>query len=224
MLSAPSLHGQGSGGVVEGVVRDAEKRPLVDAKVSLDDQVGGRTQSTQTDAAGHFQFTGVGASTYILRARKPGYLDRTEGPFASNRGETKTLNLEMAAEKDAASGKNAAQAMEYSDEPQFTVAGVSDPSNVGGHGSNVTLPTKEALARDTASLGRDATGLKDAAAANDFAGELPKVAASDFMQNLKVGKELLQAGRTKQACKPRRTARRPKSAPGRRKQRALRKT
>jgi Tfp pilus assembly protein PilF len=199
MLSAPSLHGQGSGGVVEGVVRDAEKRPLVDAKVSLDDQVGGRTQSIQTDAAGHFRFNGVGASTYILRARKPGYLDRTEGPFASNRGETKTLNLEMAAEKDAASGKNAAQAMEYSDEPQFTVAGVSDPSNVGGHGSNVTLPTKEALARETASLGRDATGLKDAAAANDFAGELPKVAASDFMQNLKVGKELLQAGRTKQA-------------------------
>jgi tetratricopeptide (TPR) repeat protein len=199
MLGAPLLHAQSGAGSVEGVVRDAKKRPVADVKVSLDDQVEGRTRDTQTDAAGHFRFTGVAASTYMLRARKPGYLDKTEGPFASNRGETKTLNLQLAAEKDAASGNNAAQAMEYSDEPQFTVAGVSDPSNVGGHGSNVTLPTKEALARDTASLGAGATRGKDAAAANDFAGELPKVAASDFAENLKVGKELLRAGRTKQA-------------------------
>jgi tetratricopeptide (TPR) repeat protein len=199
MLSMPLLHAQRGGGVVEGVVRDAGKRPLAEVKLSLDDQVGGRTLATQTDAAGHFRFGRVAASTYILRARKPGYADRTEGPFATGQGETRSLNLELEEEKDDASKKAAAQAMEYSDEPQFTVAGVRDPSNVGGHGSNVTLPTKEALARETASLAVSAPGRKDSAAAKKFAGELPKVAASDFAQNLKVGRELLQAGRAKEA-------------------------
>ena len=194
---APVVLRAQSEGVVEGVVRDAEKRPLAEVRVSLDDQVEGRTQATRTDAAGHFRFGGVGASTYLVRARKPGYLDRAEGPFATGREETKTLNLEMAEEKDASSRKTAAQAMEYSDEPQFTVAGVTDPSNVGGHGSNVTLPTKEALARETASLGASVSSRKDSAAVS--AGELPKIAMGDFAQNLKVGRELLEAGRAKQA-------------------------
>jgi tetratricopeptide (TPR) repeat protein len=76
---------------------------------------------------------------------------------------------------------------------------VTDPSNVGGHGSNVTLPTKEALARATASLGARASSGKDSPAAREIAEALPKVAASDFAQNLKAGRELLQAGRAKQA-------------------------
>jgi tetratricopeptide (TPR) repeat protein len=188
---------QGSGGAVEGVVRDAEKRPLSDVKVSLDDQVEGRTQAARTDATGHFRFSGVAASTYLLRARKPGYLDKTEGPFAAGRGETKTLNLEMAAEKAAAKEKSATQAMEYSDEPQFTVAGLTDPSNVGGHGSNVTLPTKEALARQTALLAASATAPDKTATANAPGGASPTVPAVDFAQNLKVGRELLKAGQAK---------------------------
>jgi len=198
LLSVHSLHAQTGGGVVEGVVRDAGKRPMADAKVWLDDQAEGRTQATQTDGAGHFRFGGVAASTYMLRVHKPGYLDRAEGPFATGRGETKTLNLEMAEDKASGSGKDAAQAMEYSDEPQFTVAGVTDPSNVGGHGSNVTLPTKEALARETASLGAGAASGKNSGAA-EITGELPRVAANDFAENLKVGKELLRTGRAKDA-------------------------
>lgn len=193
------VRAQGADGVVEGVVRDAGKRALADVSVALDDQVEGRTQATLTDRAGHFRFGGVGASTYVVRARKAGYLDRTEGPFAIGRGETKTLNLELAEQESAAPGKNAVQAMEYSDEPQFKVAGVTDPSNVGGHGSNVTLPTKEALARETASLGKAAPNEKDSAAAKGIAGELPKAAASDFGENFKVGKDLLRAGRAKEA-------------------------
>lgn len=184
---------------MEGVARDTANRPLVDVKVSLDDQVEGRTQITVTDAEGRFRFGGVAAGTYLLRARKPGYVDRTDGPFAIARGEKKAVNLELAKEKGAEAGKSAAQPMEYSDEPQFTVAGVTDPSNVGGHGSNVTLPTKEALARETASLGKAAPNEKDSAPAKGLAGELPKVAASDFAENLKVGKDLLRAGRAKEA-------------------------
>ena len=42
---------------------------------------------------------------------------------------------------------------EFFDEPQFTVAGVTDTTNLGGHGSNVVVQTKEGLAKDVASLG-----------------------------------------------------------------------
>jgi tetratricopeptide (TPR) repeat protein len=41
---------------------------------------------------------------------------------------------------------------EFFDEPQFTVAGVTDPTNLGGHGSNTVMRTKETLAKDVASL------------------------------------------------------------------------
>ena len=44
---------------------------------------------------------------------------------------------------------------EFFDEPQFTVAGVTQATNSGGHGSDTVLRTTEALAKATASLGKD---------------------------------------------------------------------
>lgn len=55
----------------------------------------------------------------------------------------------MAASKTPASGAQP----EFFDEPQFTVAGVTDTTNLGGHGSNVVVRTKEALAKDVVTLG-----------------------------------------------------------------------
>ena len=143
---------QNDAGRIEGFVRDAQKLPVAQAKVWLDDQLQGRTQSVNTDSAGHFLFTTVRSSTYTLRAQKTGYREASQGPIVLKRGETASVNLQLAVETSAAPEKNPAQGMQYSDDPKFTVAGVSDPSDVGGHGSNVTLPTKEALAKDTASL------------------------------------------------------------------------
>jgi len=58
---------------------------------------------------------------------------------------------------DAAQAKPAtssAQTPAFYDEPQFTVAGVADANNLGGHGSDTVVRTKEALAKDTVSLAR----------------------------------------------------------------------
>ena len=46
----------------------------------------------------------------------------------------------------------AAGTPEFFDEPQFIVAGVADAYTPGGHGSDTVVRTKEALAKDTASL------------------------------------------------------------------------
>jgi len=169
---------------------------MAGVKLSLDDQVEGRTLTEVTDSAGHFRFSGLAASTYLLFARKPAYVERMEGPFVLGRGDTKTLSLVMMAEKDAPPATNAPQVLEYSDEPQFTVAGVTDPSNVGGHGSNVTLPTKEALARETASLAKE---IPDSHANDTAPSELPKIAANDFVGNWEAGRKLVQSGRPKDA-------------------------
>jgi tetratricopeptide (TPR) repeat protein len=198
--SPPLVLAQDNGCVVEGVVRDAAKHPLAGVKVSLDDQVEGRSQSTQTNGEGHFRFTGIGPGTYLLRAKKGGFVDQTAGPFTIRRSESKSLNLQMAEDKVSSSTRNADYALEYSDEPQFTVAGVTDPSNVGGHGSNVTLPTKESLARETASLAGSAPSTRNhTEPPKTPAGELPKISPDDFARNLKVGQDFLRAGQSKQA-------------------------
>ena len=46
---------------------------------------------------------------------------------------------------------------QFYDEPQFTVAGVADASNLGGHGSDVMVRTDESLAKETLTLSRSAT-------------------------------------------------------------------
>ena len=77
----------------------------------------------------------------------------------SFQGETKTLDLTIDTPKkipsqssSPPSGKGGNGSPEFFDEPQFTVAGVTDGTNLGGHGSNTIVRTKDALAKDIASL------------------------------------------------------------------------
>jgi Tfp pilus assembly protein PilF len=184
---------QGQAGTIEGTIQDGQKKPVAGAKVWLDDQVQGRTATSVTDLTGHYAFRNLSSSTYMLRVQKAGYREATQGPIALKAGETSTASIQLSEEPAAANttAKNATPGMEYSDEPNFTVAGVSDPSNVGGHGSNVTLPTKEALAKDTASLAKE--GLPNSGPPAPPA-SLPKIDPGDFAGNLKAGKELLDAG------------------------------
>jgi len=178
---ARAFRAQAPTGSVEGAVRDAQKHPVIGAKVSLDDQVGGRSESADTDATGHFRFSGVAASAYLLRVKKAGYREAAEGPFAVKPGETISLNLQITDEKGAGSAKSGKEAIEYSDEPQFTVAGVTDPSNVGGHSSNVTLPTKQALAKETAALATESSGASKTAAAKEAEGR-PVEAVKEYQR------------------------------------------
>lgn len=67
----------------------------------------------------------------------------------------------------------AAQAMEFADNPNFTIAGVTDWTAAGGHGSDVTLRTSEALNREAVALKANGSGagtLNPAAEAHRQAG------------------------------------------------------
>ncbi len=111
----------------------------------------------QTDSKGRYRFNAIRSGTYDLRATMPGYRETNKpGQILS---ENRNAAVDLVLEKDAAgqTEKSAEQlSLEYSDQPQFTVAGVTDPTNLGGHGSDVLVRTKEELAKETASLNRSA--------------------------------------------------------------------
>jgi tetratricopeptide (TPR) repeat protein len=176
-LLAPGLIcAQTQAASVEGIVQDTQKHPLANVKVSLDDQVEGRSISATSDSAGHFRFADVVPGTYLLRVKKAGYLDSTNGPFPVTPRQTVTRNLQLSEEQ-----KSPAPTLEYSDEPNFTVSAVTDPSNVGGHSSNVTLPTKQALAKETAALATESSGVGKSAAAKEAGGH-PVEAVKEYQR------------------------------------------
>jgi tetratricopeptide (TPR) repeat protein len=141
--------------VVEGKVCDGQNRPLEGVAVSLDSDDHSYSIVVRSDAQGHFHFEAVTPGAYTLRASKPGYVDLREGPFVVQQKETKSLALHLTAQDASASTKDALSAVEFSDEPHFNVSGVTDPTNLGGHGSDTVLRTKETLAKETVNLNRE---------------------------------------------------------------------
>jgi tetratricopeptide (TPR) repeat protein len=155
VLSA-ALHGQNSDkqepATIEGTVCDARNQPVPDATVSLETLNQTPKLVSHTDSQGHYRFEAVPAGTYNLHAKAADYQETREGPIAVRANETRSIILHVSAGPKGGSGKDASASLEFSDEPKFTVAGVTDPTNLGGHGSDVVLRTKEELAKDTASL------------------------------------------------------------------------
>jgi tetratricopeptide (TPR) repeat protein len=111
----------------------------------------------KTDSNGHFRFEAIPGGTYELHAKMPGYHELSKRDVVH--AENEKTSVDFLLEKDSApqTEKPAAQPMEYSDRPEFTVAGLTDPTNLGGHGSDVMVRTKEELAKETASLNRGAS-------------------------------------------------------------------
>src|ERR1700733_6635162 len=134
------------GAIIQGRVFDSAGKPVGDAAVQLE-ATGARAPSqTRTNAAGTFEFSALSTGSYTLSAAKAGLHSRAAAPLALSDGDRKHIDLVL-----EASGA-AAQPMGFSDTPNFTVAGVTDWTAVGGHGSDSILRTSEDLARETLAL------------------------------------------------------------------------
>jgi tetratricopeptide (TPR) repeat protein len=114
-----------------------------------------------TDSKGAYRFSAVRAGAYTLRAEMAGYGDATSSSFVLGQNESKVIDLTLEAAKASGPAKPSTGQPEFFDKPHFTVAGVTDTTNLGGHGSDVTVKNSEALARATASLKQDAPGKTD---------------------------------------------------------------
>jgi tetratricopeptide (TPR) repeat protein len=159
-LSAATTHSQNKSseksGMVTGMVCDSSNRPIENATVSLERDDHAHKFTVQADSEGRYRFEAVPAGSYELRAMKSGYGVAKGGPFVIRNAESKSVGLRLPAEEIGANGTDKTAAVKFSDEIHFNVAGVSDPSNLGGHGSDTVLRTKETLAKETAALNRDA--------------------------------------------------------------------
>ncbi|MGB9472876.1 MAG: carboxypeptidase-like regulatory domain-containing protein [Candidatus Acidiferrum sp.] len=140
--------------VVSGKVQDARNQPVAAATVALEGADAAHTLTSTADAKGQFRFEGVPAGNYTVRAKLPGYEDCVKGPFALHAQENKSIVLFLAKQNSPASAKDASSGMAFSDEPAFTVAGVTDTTALGGHGSGPIVRNSNALSKETASLAR----------------------------------------------------------------------
>jgi tetratricopeptide (TPR) repeat protein len=159
-LSAATTHSQNTSSekpaIVTGMVCDSANRPLANATVFLESDDHAHKFTVQSDSRGQYRLEAVPSGSYELRVSKSGYGVAKNGPFVLHNAESKSVELRLAAESGAATGKDDSGAVKFSDEIHFSVAGVSDPSNLGGHGSDSVLRTKETLAKETASLNHEA--------------------------------------------------------------------
>ncbi len=153
ILCAPQLYGQTpvktAPSVVEGKVQDSQNGPVAGAVIALEGADANHTVQSTSNSEGQFHFAAVTPGTYTLRAKLAGYRECLKGPFVVNDHDTKSFVLQLA---ELRSANDVATAIPFSDEPAFTVAGLTDTSALGGHGSGPVLRTSNTLSKETASL------------------------------------------------------------------------
>jgi tetratricopeptide (TPR) repeat protein len=175
---------------IRGAVTDPNGNPVPDVVVSLQ-QTG---VVTRTDAHGDFAFANVRPGKYSVRAEKA---DMRASAEISTGDAAEQITLILSA--------NAARtgSMEFTDKPNFTVAGITDWTAVGGHGSDASLRTSETLAREAATLRPDAAVAH--AHTSDTEGALRAAAAASpesFAANRELGKFCLHERRYREAMLP----------------------
>ena len=142
--------------VIKGVVRDSVGKPVGDATVRIE-RKGVPGIEVKTSMGGSFEFPAAPSGTYALSAEKDGKRSRIAEVITPASIDEQLVELTLQdpaapAVDSHVSSPSSAPAMEFADAPNFTVAAVTDWTAAGGHGSDSSLRTSEALTRETLSL------------------------------------------------------------------------
>jgi tetratricopeptide (TPR) repeat protein len=154
VIFAPPLQGQTA--AVAGKVQDSQNRPVAGASVTLEASDPKQTVTSISDSLGNFHFATVPPGTYSLRAKLPGYQECLQGPFVVRDQEAKSVVVLLTKEQSASSS-DPSNSIPFSGEPSFTVAGVTDTTALGGHGSGPIVRNSNALSKETATLANEGT-------------------------------------------------------------------
>jgi tetratricopeptide (TPR) repeat protein len=154
---------QQSSAEIEGVVRDSSGKPIPGVSVVLQPQAGSSLK-TETNSGGNFRFSAIPAGRYSVHLKKTGFAEAEADVLELTEGQKR--HSEFVLKSSAAASSGLTSAIKLDDTPNFTVAGVTDTTGAGGHGSEARLRTGEALARETVNLNR---GESMPASAADFA-------------------------------------------------------
>lgn len=130
---------------IEGKVCDSARQALAGATVTPLDAARHPGPSVVTDSNGRFSLKASKGTRLKIRVSKNGFQTRELeiGPVDDGR---KVMEVDLEPAAGAVSGP------EFSDTPSFAVAGITDWSDAGLHGSNATAAAGESLAKDAAGL------------------------------------------------------------------------
>jgi tetratricopeptide (TPR) repeat protein len=192
---------------IHGRVLDSTGKPVVGALVRLEAQGsvlehGTGAVTTTTNTEGTFVFPALRAATYLISAEKSDRHSQVATVAALTPADHEQIDLVLQTSKAAASSTSSAEAIAFADKPDFTVAGITDWTTVGGHGSDSSLRTSESLARETTTLkpensGRSAIVPPSAAVVNESEAKLRAALAEDprsFQANHQLGEFCLRMG------------------------------
>lgn len=133
---------------VEGKICDEKSTPLPAATVVLESRDHAHRFSSRTDAQGRFRFLEIPAGEYILSGLAAGFAQQHTGWFTLEGSALRSMDLHLSRVESTPKSSG----VQFSDEPQFQIAGITDPTNYGGHGSDTGLRTRESLAREAGAL------------------------------------------------------------------------
>jgi tetratricopeptide (TPR) repeat protein len=199
----PASSQRSDGITIRGVVLSSDGKPAGDAVVRLEQKDVAGVVETRTDAAGAFVFADLRTGSYLISAEKSGLHSRSAAVDASSPGDQQKVDLVLedsglGHSNSETSSSSSIEGMTFSDKPNFTVAGVTDWTAVGGHGSDTSLRTSEALASETLTLKPESRGTKgiddgnNEASQHRLAGELdeksgnPLAAVHEFEQAVRL--------------------------------------
>jgi len=144
---------------IEGSVRTATGEPVVEALVTLRRAAETKVAEIRTDAHGSFAFTISQSGTFTLSAEKSGFRNSEPQSISAQKSRNHIDLVLTPIQSDSAK-------MEFDDRPNFSIAGVTDWSGAGGHGSETGLRTSEALTRQTLALSSSTTNDGEPVSAN----------------------------------------------------------
>jgi tetratricopeptide (TPR) repeat protein len=205
--TAQSQSSQDAGAfTVRGTVVDASGKLVGDASVRLERQRVSGVRETKTSAAGVFLFSNTASGSYVLSAQKSGARSGETAIAVPLQEDEHKVDLILKLSMVVAADSSSAQAMEFADNPNFTVAGVTDWTAVGGHGSDISLRTSEDLTRKTLTLkpqgAASGTSGVVSVSGNESESKLRADLASNpgsFKANHRLGEFYLHAGRYREA-------------------------
>jgi tetratricopeptide (TPR) repeat protein len=185
---------------LQGIVRDSLNRPVAGATVCLQSK-DAQILTVHTDSAGAYFFSAVRQGVYTLSAEMAGYGKVTSSQFVLG-PKNKTVDLTFSSANTGEQKESTSAPPEFFDEPHFTVAGVTDTTNLGGHGSDTMVRNRETLAQATAALGQQLPGSSaldfSEAATEKHLRETVSRQPDDFDANFRLGKLLVDQAKSQE--------------------------
>jgi len=217
-LMAPALGAQGSeatrqaGTTLRGTVHDSAGRAVADAHVVLRGDRPLLSREETTDVLGHFVFKDVATGTYSLTANQGSLRGQTVAVTVSTSGEQPLVDMVLSGpQSQTPTARDVSQGMQFADNPDFAISALTDWTAAGGHGSDASLRTSEALTQQAVTLKSSSTkptaaGLPSGTPNHEESESILRAAVAKdprgLVANYSLGRFYIEAGRYEDAIQP----------------------